>query len=329
MSSLYVTEFGSTLKQEQGRLVVAKGDIEMFSAPVAGIESVVVMAGCGITPPALGFLLDHGVDLLLLTPGGRYRGRLSVDESRNVALRRQQYRRLDDEPFRLAVAKSIVAGKIANCRVRCREMASANEIKPVLTDLQQSLDRAAAARSLKELRGIEGAATKAYFSALRLVIRAPWTFEQRRRRPAPDPVNGLISLLSTCLMHSCHAAIEIAGLDPHGGFLHEEHYGRISLALDLMEEFRPILADATALTLLNKRIIRPEHYESVSREGAWLTKDGWRIVMRQWSARLQQRITPIGVNSSITYVQVIEQQARQLRALIEGKTERYVPFQAR
>lgn len=332
MTNLYVTEPGSMLTRAGGRLVVTRGGEELFNAPSVEVEQVVVLTGCGVTTPALNFLLDHGIGLVMLSGGGRFRGRLSGDLSKNVALRRQQYRRLDDEAFRLGIARAVVTGKIRNCRVRCLELAGAKPdtgVAAALANMQERIARAGEAKTRAELMGIEGAATRSYFEVVRHFIRPPWVFTRRARRPPPDPVNALFSLLSTCLHGACHGAIEAQGLDPHGGFLHDEHYGRASLALDLMEEFRPIIADATVLTLLNKQMIRPEHFTSPPEGGVRLTKDGWRIVMTQYDRRLHDLIQPSGYPARVSYFRAIETQARQLRSVIEGDASEYAPLQIR
>jgi CRISPR-associated protein Cas1 len=331
MPNLYVTEPGSMVKKEGGRLVVAKGGEVLLEIPAIHVENVVVLAGAGITTPALNFLLARGIGLVLLSASGAFRGRLSGDLAKNVSLRRQQYRRADHTAFSLGIARSIVAGKLANCRVRCLEMAKAKEppVAVAVEGLQRLISRAAAAGSRAELMGIEGQGTQHYFAVVRHVLRPPWVFERRARRPPPDPVNSLLSLLSTFLHGTCYGALEAVGLDPYCGFLHEERYGRASLALDLMEEFRPILADAMVLALLHKRMLRPGDFALATGGGVRLTTDGWRVVTTQYHRRLQERVRPERGAAAIPYQQVIEHQARRLRAVIEGTEAVYVPYRAR
>lgn len=332
MTNLYLSEPGSMLRKEGGRLVVTKGERELLAMPATRVESVVVLAGAGVTTPALNFLLARGISLVLLSANGSYRGRLAGSMAKNVALRRQHYRRADDADFRLAVGRAIVGGKLANCRMRCFEMARLKDDPVVVTatgELGELIGRTILAGNHGELMGIEGQGTRRYFEVMRQAVRPPWAFERRLRRPPPDPVNSLLSLLSTFLHGTCYGALEAVGLDPYCGFLHEEHYGRPSLALDLMEEFRPIIANALALTLLNKRMLRPEDFAPAPGGGVRLTAAGLRVVTTQYHRRLGGRLRPGPGPERMTYHRVIEVQARRLRAVIEGQAAAYEPYRAR
>ena len=332
MSNLYLTEPGSMLKKDGGRLVVTKGEQQLLAVPATQVENVVVLAGAGVTTPALNFLLARGIGLVLLSASGAFRGRLSADLSKNVALRRQQYRRADDDDFTLAVARAIVAGKLANCRMRCFEMADAPDdplVAAAAGELQDLIARVATAPGRDALMGLEGQGAHRYFAVVRRFLRPPWVFERRARRPPPDPVNALLSLLATFLHGTCYGALEAVGLDPFCGFLHEERYGRASLALDLMEEFRPIFADALALTLLNKRMLQPADFAPAPTGGVRLTQAGWRVVTTRYHQRLQARLQPSPGAAPVTYQQLLELQARRLRAVIEGTEPTYLPYRAR
>lgn len=303
----------------------------LLEMPAIQVENVVVLAGAGITTPALNFLLARGIGLVLLSANGAFRGRLSGDLAKNISLRRQQYRRADDEAFSLGIARAVVVGKLANCRVRCLEMASGKEplVVAALEGLQRLITRASMAQNRAELMGIEGQGTQHYFAVVRHILRQPWVFQRRARRPPPDPVNALLSLLATFLQGTCYGALEAVGLDPACGFLHGEQYGRASLALDLMEEFRPILADAMALTLLHKRMLQPDDFVPAQEGGVRLTTNGWRVVTTQYHRRLQERVRPQRDAVALPYQQLIEHQARRLRAVIEGAETIHVPYRAR
>lgn len=331
MANLHITEPGAMLHKRGGQLVVIKGEEELLAVPAAQVESVVVLAGAGVTTPALTFLLTRGIGLVLLSASGAYRGRLTGDLPKNVALRRQQYRRADDGPFALALARTIVAGKLANCRVRCLEMAGSADPAGLAAagEIKDLIARAALAGDHAALMGIEGEGTQRYWDVYRRALRPPWVFERRQRRPPPDPVNALLSLLSTFLHGTCVGALETVGLDPSCGFLHQEHYGRSSLALDLMEEFRPLLADALTMTLLNKRMVHPRDFGRTPDKGIRLHQRGWEVVVTQYQKRLNDRIRSPRDDTSITWLQLIEGQARQLRATIEGDAPVYLPYRAR
>lgn len=329
MPSLYVSEPGSLLSTEAGRLVVTKGDEVFLSAPASRVSQVVIIGPAGVTMPTLGLLLDRRVPLVFLTAGGAFRGRLSGDLAKNVDLRRQQYRRADEEAFCLGVGRAVVAGKIRNCRTLCLRLDTSNDDPVALAaarELQASIAQVELAASRAALMGLEGRAARRYFAVFRHFLRPPWTFTRRLRRPPPDPVNALLSLLYTLLHESCHAALEAAGLDPACGYLHAPRYGRASLAVDLMEEFRPIIADSVALTLLNKRMLQPGDFRPGADGGVFLEREGWRAVAGQYARRMDTRILLPGSERRTTYQKLLEVQARQLRRVILGEAERYEPF---
>lgn len=333
MPSLYVTEPGALLEKEAERLFVTKDDTVLLAVPVTRVSQVIVVGSVTVTTPALNLLLDRNIGLVYLTSGGVYRGRLSADRGKQVELRRRQYRRADDPEFCLRLARTIVAGKIRNARTFCMRLETTNQdpvVNRAIEDLRAMLARVAAATTLAELLGIEGQAARRYFGALRRLLRPPWTFERRARRPPPDPVNAIFSLVYTLLHESCYAAVEAAGLDPLCGFYHQPHYGRASLALDLVEEFRAIIADSVVFTLLNKRMLDPRQFVPAPQgRGVHLDHEGWRCVAQQYARRLRTLVRPPGQERRISYQKVLEAQAQQLRRVIIGDGVVYAPFPAR
>lgn len=333
MPSLYVTEPGTILGKEGGRLVITKDDGVLLSVPAARVERVVVAGAAGVTTPALGFLRDRGIDLVFLTMSGRFRGRLTSDHDRHVALRQRQYERAGDETFCLALGRAIIAGKLHNSRTLClRWVASRREgiENPAAAALERLQAEVPKVETREALMGIEGEAARHYFAAFRRQVCPPWQFPRRARRPPPDPVNALLSLLYTLLHESCTGALEVAGLDPGCGYLHRLHEGRASLALDLMEEFRSVIADSAALTLLNKRMLSPADFQpAAGGDGVVLNHDGWRQVARIYSRRLATPVHIPGQDRRISYQKVLEVQARRLRRAVEDGDPAYEPFRAR
>ncbi len=329
MPNLYVTESGSRLEKEAGRLLVTKDDDVLLAVPATRIENVVIVGNVGVTTPALGFLLDRKIGLVFLTARGEFRGRLSADLSKNVELRRRQFQRADDSDFCLSLARSIVAGKIRNCRTLCMRLDSTNRdplVCRVIDDLRELLTQLDLAGSRESLMGLEGQAAHRYFDVFEQALRPPWTFTRRARRPPPDPVNALLSLVYTLLHESCYAALEAAGLDPYCGCFHQPRYGRASLALDLMEEFRPVIADSVVLTILNKRMLSPDDFApGAGGQGVYLDHNGWRTVAAQYNQRLRTLVRPAGQERRISYQKLLEVQARRLRRAIESE-EPYQPF---
>lgn len=332
MPSLYLTTPGARLELESGQLVCVIQQEVLLAVPAARVDQVVIVGGAHITTPALAFMLDRGIDLVFLTASGAFRGRLDTGQNESIAVRCEQYRRAGDNVFCLDIGRAIVRGKIRNCRTRCMELDTENDPAAIaaIARLQQAMEDVGRASSLSELMGIEGRAARSYFSVLRRHLREPWVFPARARRPPPDPVNALLSIVYTLLHESCRSALVVAGLDPACGFLHQPRPGRSSLAVDLIEEFRPVIADTVVWALLNNRMVSPADFAPDNDgSGIRLQPDGWRAVARQYSRRMERPIRVPGRTTRTTYRKLLEIQARQLRRVIMGEQDRYEPFASR
>ena len=336
MPTLYVTEPGARLEKEYQRLLVTRDDEVLMAVPFAHVSEVVLVGRAGATTPAMLALLDAGTGLTLVNRSGKLRGRLRPAKGGNLPLRRLQYARTQDEPFCLKVSREIVFGKIANTRtlamriLRKRRAAGDSQIGTLaiqLARLTEAHRKAGEAQSLDTLRGLEGTAARAYFAILRAGVQweGEQAFEKRVRRPPKDPVNALLSFGYTLLTEALMTAAEVAGLDPYAGFFHAEKYGRPALALDLVEEFRPLIADSVALTLVNKKMLCPRDFETDG-QGVYLSRRGLKVFFKQFSARLNTKIFHPAAGRAISYQKCLEVQARQLRQVIEGKAEAYAPF---
>jgi CRISPR-associated protein Cas1 len=360
MPTLYVTEPGARVEKEHGRLLVTKEDIALASVPLAHVTEVVLTGAVGVTTPAMLALLDAGCGLSLITTQGRLRGRLRAAEAGNVPLRQQQYRRIGDERFALEVSRAIVAGKLRNSRTLARRMQRGGPLKievemvetmpepqpgvagPATPEaatpeshgaetgaagrITAALKQTAGAAGLAELRGLEGSASKAYFSVLRAALRPELTFEKRTRRPPRDPANALLSLAYSLLTNALFTAVEVAGLDPYAGFFHAEKHGRPALALDLMEEFRPVIADSVVLTVVNKGMLGPDDFETGEDGGVYLARAGLRKFLAQFARRLGAEVFHPAAGRALSYQKVLEVQARRLRKCIESGEPDYEPF---
>ena len=332
MPSLYVTEPGAMVEREAGQLLVSKRGEILFSAPATRVDQIVLVGPAGVTTPALHLLLERGIGLVLLTTGGAFRGRLAGDLSGHVALRHRQHQRADDAAFALGVARAAVAGKLANARALCLRWDAENDdplTARVAAELEEAITAAAGASSIPALMGIEGRAAKRYFAVVRARLGPEWPFPPRRRRPPPDPVNALLSLLYTLLHESCYAALEAVGLDPGCGLLHQPRHGRAALALDLMEEFRPLLADLVMMRIVKLRRLTQADFTPGPEGGIVLSREGWRVVAEEYGRRLQTPVQLPGRARAVSYQKVLEVQARKLRKVIEGELPAYEPFRAR
>jgi CRISPR-associated protein Cas1 len=309
---------------------VTKDGKRVLQVPAMKVDQVVVFGNVQVTTPALAFLLRHGIDVAFLSSRGVFRGRLQPPHSRNIYLRRAQHARAVDPVFRLGLARAVVSAKIGNARTLCMRLerkGHAKDTDEIERRLQDLRDRTARA-SLDELRGIEGVAAGLYYSVLRSVLSDDLGFARRTRRPPRDPVNLLLGFAYTLLLNNVMAAIEIVGLDPYVGFYHAEKYGRPALALDMMEEFRPVVADALVLMLVNKRVIQAEDFTEEFGQ-IRLGAAGRRRVLHQWSEKVNDEIRHPIFDYRATYARCIELQVRVLSKVIAGELPEYVAFRTR
>lgn len=285
-----------------------------------------------ISMQAVHRLLDREIPLMLFSSGGWYRGRLIGNESKNVELRLAQYARLGDETFATRFASGLVASKILNARTMLRR----NHTDPdevALKELKRLARSAREATSRESLLGIEGAAARLYFSQFSGMFKKGegelrFSFETRNRRPPRDPVNALLSFIYAILVKDMNIACMRAGLDPLLGFYHRPRFGRPSLALDLMEEFRPIIADSTVLQLINNGVVSPEDFTEAG-TAVSISKSARKKVVMAYEQRLDQLITHPVFGYRINYRRVFEVQARLLSRHILGELDAYPEFRTR
>jgi len=271
---------------------------------------------------------------------GRFEIRLEGPVSGNILLRQAQHKAAGDPAATLEHARACVAGKLKNSRVNlqrgAREAADTEEtvqLTRAADNLAASLRAAAVAGNLDELRGVEGEAARGYFAALNLIVkpqmRESFALDGRTRRPPLDRFNALISFLYAMLMNDCRSALEAVGLDPQLGFLHAVRPGRAALALDLQEEFRAILADRLALTLINRGQVAAVDFEIREGGAVMLGEKGRRAVVTAWQERKQEEITHPLLESKMPIGLLPLVQARLMARAIRGEMEGYLPFIAK
>lgn len=264
METIYVMEPGCYVRREGNALnVVQKGRV-IDRIPAEGLKRLILVGYINLTGAVLDFLIRSGVETVFMTPTGRFRARLGIDEHRHVALRKAQYRSLGDPGFAARTAAAIVSGKIANMTrlllLRGRQYGD-QELRSAAAALKPIAGRLERAGDLDRIRGFEGAATRVYFRCFhRLIRNGKFTFNGRNRRPPLDPVNALLSFVYTLLTNEVASAINACGLDPYMGALHEISYGRPSLACDLVEEYRAFLGDRLVLSLINRNALSPDDF---------------------------------------------------------------------
>lgn len=263
MATLYLTEQGAVLRKTGERLIVEKEDQELLDIECFKVDTIFVFGNVHVTTPALTTLLDHGIELAFLTMTGRLKGQLTPPKAKNVLLRVAQYQKLQEMAFALELARSFVRGKVQNAlALLTRQHRNYPErgFEPYRQELTRLLPRLATAPTLETLRGLEGTAARTYFQGFGLACRTELAFPGRRRRPPTDPINALLSFGYTLINAELTSLLDAMGYDPYIGFFHQLDYGRPSLALDLLEEFRVPAVDRLVLNLTNLRVLQQEDF---------------------------------------------------------------------
>lgn len=333
MNTLYVVEDGAVVRKDGDQLkLFSARDGLLLALPLTQVSQLVLMGNVTVTAPVVRTLLDRGIGLVYLTGDGKLLGRLQPTESKNVPLRWAQFQAASDPQRSLHIAKAIVRGKILNERTLLQRAAreGSSGTGQAITQLRALAERVERATGLDELRGIEGAAAAAYFREWPNLIKVlGFPFPGRIRRPPTDPVNALISFGSVLLMNEVLAACQIVGFDPYVGFLHMDRYGRPALALDLMEEFRPVLVEATVLAFVNRRMVDPEDFETGVGGAKRMKRHALQKFLAAWDEKKRTIIRHPVLNWEVPYWRVIELQARVLGKALLGEIDDYVPFLTR
>lgn len=311
-----------------------------LQVPLHHIGGLVCFGNVMVSPALMHRLADEGKSLVLLEESGRFKARLEGPVSGNILLRQAQHKLATTPEFALQTARAIIAGKLKNSRaVLMRGARESNDAEETAT-LNRAADNLAAslralpeAQDLDSVRGVEGEAARGYFAALNLVVkpqaRADFQLDGRTRRPPLDRFNALLSFLYSMLMNDCRSALESVGLDPQLGFLHTVRPGRAALALDLQEEFRAILADRLALTLINRGQITTADFDLREGGAVMLNDKGRRKVVGAWQERKQEEITHPLLEAKMPLAILPIIQARFLARTLRGETESYLPYLAK
>lgn len=334
LNTLFVQTQGAYLRLEGDTVCVEiEGELRL-QVPLHHLGGLALFGNVLISPYLLSRCAQDGREVAWFSENGRFTGRLTGPVSGNVLLRRAQHRALDDASKTLELARRFVEGKLKNARTvlqrAIRERGATAGLEAALAEHETGLRLLPQARNLDEVRGLEGNAASAYFTALGDMVLVPeFPFTGRNKRPPRDPVNALLSFLYALLLTDCTAALEGVGLDPQVGYLHALRPGRNALALDLMEEFRAWCADRLALALLNRRQLSSKHFEDRPGGAVHLNEAGRKEVIIAYQKRKQERVqyplfkepVPIGLLPHI--------QARLLARYLRGDLSRYPPFLGR
>lgn len=336
LNTLYVTTQGSYLARDGETVAVRVEKATRLRMPVHTLGGIVCFGQVSCSPPLMQLCAERGVRIAFLSEYGKFWSRVEGPVSGNVLLRRQQYRWADDADKSAEIARAVVIAKIANQRTVLQrglrdypEMVKSQELKDTIDYLDRQLAMLRSPLPLESVRGVEGDAARRYFAVFDNLIVADkdaFFFRERNRKPPLDNMNALLSFLYTLLVHDVRSALETVGLDPAVGFLHRDRPGRPSLALDLMEELRPVLADRLALSLVNRRQIKGKGFKT-SETGAVIMDDETRKeVLVAYQKRKQEELQHPFINEKIALGLIPHAQSQLLSRYVRGDLDGYPPF---
>ncbi|ABA23775.1 CRISPR-associated protein, Cas1 family [Trichormus variabilis ATCC 29413] len=330
MGTVYVTQDDSFISKIDERLNVKFEKKVILDVPLIKIDGLVVMGRASISPAAIFELIDKKIPLTFLTNNGKYLASLEPEMGKNIFVRAAQWKAAGESDQAIHVTQGFVRGKLKNYRHSLLEAQRRYEVdlNSNISQLSHAITSIDKANSINTIRGLEGAGSAAYFGCFNQLIRVDnFSFHTRNRRPPIDPVNSLLSLGYSLLRHDIQGALNIVGFDPYLGYLHTERYGRPSLALDLMEEFRPLIVDAVVLTAINRRMLSPKDFvtEPIS-NAVSLTKEGLHIFLRLYQEKKQTQFKHPVMQKKYTYQETFEIQARLLAKYLMGELDKYPPL---
>ena len=336
LNTLFVTSEDIYLSLD-GENVVANRDKQVAARyPLHTLQNIVTFSYSGASPALMGACAEKGIGLAFCTPRGRFLARVCGENTGNVLLRREQYRVADDPEKSCRIARNMIFGKLHNARwsiertIRDHGMRVDKEaLVHASQELQSLLPPVATETASDTLRGLEGVGAAAYFGVFDEMIlnrKEEFFFRGRSRRPPLDRVNAMLSFAYSLLSHDCASALESVGLDAYVGFLHTDRPGRASLALDLMEELRPCMADRFVLTLMNNRMVKPENCQTQDSGAVLLTDDGRRTFLKAWQEKKRETLSHPFLGEKLAWGMIPYIQALLLARYLRGDLDAYPPF---
>ncbi|MEH1969864.1 type I-D CRISPR-associated endonuclease Cas1d [Nostoc sp.] len=331
MGTVYITQDDSFIGKIDERLNVKFDKKTILDIPLIKIDGLVIMGRASISPAAITELIDKKIPLTFLTNNGKYLASLEPDMGKNIFVRSAQWKAAGESVQAIHVTQGFVRGKLKNYRhtlLQSQRRYSELDLNAGITQLSNAIASLEQVNVINSIRGLEGAGSAAYFACFNQLIRVDnFNFATRNRRPPKDPINSLLSLGYSLLRHDVQGALNIVGFDPYLGYLHTERYGRPSLALDLMEEFRPLIVDAVVLTAINRRMLAPKDFTTEPVSGAVsLTKEGLHIFLRLYQEKKQDKFKHPVMQKQCTYQESLEIQARLLSKYLLGEIDKYPPL---
>jgi len=330
MATLYLLEQGTSLFKEHLRFIIHVPQKDKIEVPIREVERILLFGNINLSTPAIATCLEFQINVLFLSPSGRYKGHLWSKEAANlnVELLQHQYHR--NSSFQLDTSKAIVRGKLLNSKqllLRLNRQRKILAVQKTISGINSDLEAVESVTNLDTLRGYEGISAARYFPALgQLITNHDFEFSQRHRQPPTDPINALLSFGYTLLFNNVLALIISEGLSPYFGNFHYGEKKKPYLAFDLMEEFRSPIVDSLTLSLINKSVLKLEDFEKiVDNEGIYLTEGSRRKFLNQFENRMNEQIIHPVIQSQVSYREAIQLQIRLYkRSLISSNL--YEPF---
>lgn len=336
LNTLYVTSENSYLSLDGENIVVLDQNKEVGRLPLNNLEAIVSFGYRGTSPALMGACAERNISLCYLTPQGRFLARVSGPVKGNVLLRKRQYEAGNDEKESLLIAKNCIIAKVYNARWVLERTTrdhglqiDVERVKKASAFLKDTLRKIEECQSKEQLRGQEGEAASIYFGVFDEMIlqqKKDFSFQGRSKRPPLDNVNAMLSFIYTILTNNVASALETVGLDPYVGVLHTERPGRVSLALDLIEELRPVLADRFVLSLINKRIVSGKDFTKMENGAVLMKDDARRRILTEWQNRKKETLQHPFLKEKIEWGMVPYAQAMLLSRYFRGDLDAYPPF---
>lgn len=336
LNTLYVMSETGYLSLDGENVVLLENDKEMGRIPLHNLEEIVSFGYRGTSPALMGACAERNVSLCYLTPQGKFLARVTGKIKGNVVLRRQQYDSCMDKEKAMDISRNCILAKVYNSRWilerACRDHSlqiDLEKVKEASQKLKNALDDIKVCETAEQLRGFEGEAASVYygvFDELILQQKKEFQFQGRNRRPPQDPINALLSFAYTLLANSAGTALETVGLDPYVGYLHTERPGRMSLALDLMEELRAPLADRFVLSLVNKKIVNGKDFQKKENGAVLMKEETRRSILTEWQKKKKEIITHSYLNEKVEWGMVPYVQSMLLARFLRGDLDGYPAF---
>lgn len=333
---LYVTTSDAYLALDGENVVLRNDNTVSMRLPLHNLESIVCFNYPGVSPGLMGACADRHVGLAFIKPNGRFLARVTGRTQGNLLLRKRQYEVSENEDICTSIASSCLLGKVANSRKVIERalrdhmlLVDVPRLQSASAYLKETLAAISNGASVETLRGLEGNAAKRYFGVFGELIlhqREDFAFDERSRRPPLDPMNALMSFLYTLLTYDVASALETVGLDPYVGFLHTDRPGRPSLALDMMEELRPVFADRLALSLVNRKQVKGRGFIRKESGGVLMDDETRKEVLTAWQKRKQDEIVHPYLKERIQFGLIPHVQAMLLARHLRGDIDAYPPF---